>query len=215
MDWQKERALLIPRTENFRDFGHNDKFTKKERDDILVKNNYTCRFCGGVYQKYLICSYYAYDKCSDVACVACHLITHLNSGRYKEMKLYYSEVPQIDIVKKTIDYIINYGEIPLSTEIDPHIKLPPISILEFISIINNNETVPIELTNYKIFYTQNLSTNFIFTNYGVKNLMFIEDDKNNKTDCNIFFENKVKTPKLITKHKPSLEEMELFNKYFS
>lgn len=205
MNWQKERDILIPRTENYRDFGFNDKIMKQTRNNILTQNNYTCRFCGGIYKKYLICSYFEYDKSDDINCLACHLITHLNNGRYKEINLYYSLMTQIDIVRKTVNYVIEHQEIPLPSVIDPNVKSSPISILEYISILNNNETIPDELINYKIFYTQKFNVDFIMNNY-CHGFMFIDEST------------MISTPtkeKYIPKHIPSQNELDLFNKYFS
>lgn len=210
MNWLTERDVIKPRSENFRDFGHNDKFTKKARGDIVAKNNYTCRFCGGVYPKYLICSYITYAKCDDVCCRACHLVTHLNAGFFREMKLYYSKVPQIEIIRKTVDFIIENDEMPLPTKIDKDVKLPPISLLEFINIINNNDTVPNELENYKLFFTHKLNVDFIVNNYGNKMLKFIDDKKYHTIDTD-----KMKIDDTLDKHVPTDEELALFNKYYA
>ena len=112
MNWLQIRETLSHRCESFRDFGHFDKFSKKDRSKILANNNYSCRYCGGIYPKYLISTYIPYAKVSDVACRICFLVTHLNYGFYNEIKIYYSLMSQVDIVKNTVDYIIDNNEIP-------------------------------------------------------------------------------------------------------
>ena len=36
MNWLQSRELIVPKCENFRDFGHNDKFLKQQRNKIVV-----------------------------------------------------------------------------------------------------------------------------------------------------------------------------------
>ena len=137
MNWKEVRDELKIRSEKFRDFGHYDKISKNVRIDLLKTHNNTCRYCGGVYPKYLICTFISDVKTNDLCCRACYLITHINYGLYKELRLYYSHMKQIDIVKKTIEFIIDNDRIPLPFEIDPDILQTPISLLEFINIVNN------------------------------------------------------------------------------
>jgi|688.fasta_scaffold179882_4 hypothetical protein len=207
MKWLSERDILIPKCENFRDFGHSEKFTKKIRGETLVKNNYTCRCCGGVYPKYLICCYLTDAKCNDVLCRACYLITHLNNGMFREIKLYYSNESQLNIVRKTVEYIIDNNVIPIPTKIDPDVKIAPLTLLEYINILNNTNEYPIELQNYKIFFTNKLNIDFIINNYGKNMVMFLDYQD---TD-----ENKVKTYYTLKKHIPSKEELDLINKYYA
>ena len=212
MDWLQERDIIIPKCNNYRDFGYSDNFSKKIRNEILSKNNYTCRFCGGIYPKYLICSYISYAKCNDVLCRACYLVTHLNSGLFEELQLYYSIMPQCEIIRKTVDYIINNNEIPLPTKIDNDIKLLPISLLEFINILNNDE-VPDELNNYKLFFTHKFNIDFISNNYGNQMVKFIDTNKENKKKIKNNTINHLND--ILVKHIPSEEELTLFNKYYS
>ena len=213
MNWLKERDIIIPTCENFRDFGYSDNFSKKIRNDILAENNYTCRYCGGVYPKYLISCYIQHAKCNDILCRACYLVTHLNVGLFRELKLYYSVMTQTEIIKKTIDYIINNNEIPIPTIIDNDIKLPPISLIEYINILNSADSTPPEFKNYKLFFTHKFNTNFIFNNYGNQMLTFI-----NKNDNKNYYENdtdKIKIDDTLDKHIPSDEELILFKKYYN
>ena len=168
MNWQKNRDDLKPICNNFRDFGHYDKTTKANRNKILVENNYSCRYCGGTYAKYLMLSYIPTAQINDVCCRLCYIITHLNYGMYNEVELYYSELSQTDIVKKTAEYIIDNSEVPEASIIDKDICTVSISLLEYINILNNvNEDFIIEeLANYKIFFSKNLNIDFIMNNYG-------------------------------------------------
>lgn len=204
MNWLQPRDIIAPRCENFRDFGHNDKFSKSSRNKIIIDNKYSCRYCGGVYQKYLICSYIPSQKCNDVCCRICYIITHLNYGLFQEIKLYYSEMSQVDIIKKTVDHIIENNEIPSPDKIDKNIKLTPLSLLEYINLLNNYNDIPDELSNYKLFFSQKMNLDFIVNNYGNKMLMFIDADKiNDDTD-------KIKLDDTLDKHQPTNNEIELF-----
>jgi len=198
--WSKTRDILIPKSTNFRDFGYTDKINKKTRDELLITYKYTCRFCGGYYLKYLICSYLSDVKLNDVCCKLCHMITHLNYGNTKDINVCYSEMSQTDIVKKTVEYIIANNTVPQPIEIDINVSQSPISSLEFVNIINNVENAPEELNNYKIFFNDSLNIDFIVANYGENMPMFLNEQKD-RTE--------------IDKHIPSENEILLFNKQFN
>lgn len=204
MNWSAVRDTLSPKCENFKDFGHYDKISKKDRTKILAENNYSCRYCGGIYSKYLMSTYIPSVKSSDIACRACYLITHLNYGNYTELRVYYSTMSQLDIVKKTVDYIIDNDEVPLPNIIDPNIKTSPLSILEFINVLNNysDEPVPEILSNYKIFFSNKLNTDFITSNYGNQ---FIQPANNGKNQNKNF-------KMVLDKHKMSKKEFDLFTR---
>lgn len=208
MNWLQIRETLSHRCESFRDFGHFDKISKKDRSKILADNNYSCRYCGGIYPKYLMSTYIPHAKVSDVACRMCFLVTHLNYGFYNEMKIYYSLMSQVDIVKNTVQYIIDNNEIPESNLIDKDVKTSPISILEYINILNNYDTKPAILDNYKIFFSNKLNIDFIVNNYGNQMVTFINPTK----DKNITKNNKPQV--FLIKHVPTKEELSLFNKLF-
>ena len=87
--------------------------------------------------------------------------------------------------------------------IDKNLKTSPISMLEYISILNNEEK-PSCLSNYKIFFSEKLNTDFIESNYGNQMISFIEPNAKKKD---------VK-PMVLKKHFPSTEEVTLFNKMF-
>lgn len=208
MNWLQPRELIVPKCENFRDFGHNDKFSKQQRNKIVAENKYSCRYCGGIYQKYLICCYIPSKKCNDVCCRVCYIITHLNYGLFQEIKLYYSTMPQLNIIRKSIEHIIDNNEIPSPDIIDNNIKLSPLSLLEYINLLNNHDEIPVALENYKFFLNRKMNLDFIVNNYGGKMSMFINADKiNEDTD-------KIKIDDTLEMHTPSDEEIQLFKKFY-
>jgi len=198
MNWTVPRDTLIPRCPDFKHYGHNEKITRNDRGKMLVQNNYTCRYCGGYYPKYLICSYIEDIKNHDICCRICYLITHLNYGFFNEIKLYYSEVSQVDIIQKTVTYVINNNKIPEPNDIDSNVKELPLSLLEFINILNNQTDYPVTFKNYKFFFNNKMNLDFIYENY-----------------CNMFtYENEdIDTEKQkveLEEHLPSEEEIKLF-----
>lgn len=206
MNWSTPRDIIIAKCPNFRDFGHTDKISKQERMKILSLNNYSCRYCGGIYPKYLICCYLDDKKCNDICCRICYLITHLNYGMFREMKLYYSTVSQLDIIKNTITYIIENNDVPLPTHIDKNVKLPPITLLEYISILSNSTNMPKELKDYKIFFSSKLNTDFVLRNYGD---MLFTNPVNDMVDTD-----KMKFDDTLDAYEPTHEEKQLFEKHF-
>lgn len=208
MNWLKERDTLFPKCQDFKNFGNTNKLSKQNKTNILNNNNFSCRYCGGIYTKYLIGCYISEINDHDVSCRACYVITHLNWGMFKELKLYYSKLSQVEIVKKTVDYIINNNEIPSPNIIDPLLKTVPISILEFVNIINNYSEIPQPFDNYKLFFSSKFNIDFIVNNYGNKMFNFV--DPQNDTD-----EKNIKLDNTIKKHICDKEEINLINKHYS
>lgn len=169
MNWLIPRAILTPSISTGDVYGNS-----KNRNDILANANYTCRFCGGIYPKYLICIKIGTQ--TDVCCRACLIITHLNLGNSQQIKLIWSDMSQIDIIKQTVNHIITNNKIPLPTDIDPSAMLPPLSLFEYIAILNkNNNTIPPELSKCKIFFSKRFDTLFIEKNYRNQVPMFIDE----------------------------------------
>jgi len=199
MKWTIPRDILIPRCPDFKYYGHNEKIARNERAKILLQNNYTCRYCGGYYSKYLICSYLENAKCHDVCCRMCYLITHLNYGFFNEIKLYYSELSQIDIIKKTVEYIIKNNSVPPPTDIDPNVNSLKISVLEFINILNSYTEYPDAFKNYKFFFGSKMNLDFIYENYC--NMFTYDNEEDVDTEKQTF---------LLDEHNPTNEEKKLY-----
>ena len=207
MNWTKERDIITPKCENFRDFGHKDKFSNNIKKSILENSNYSCRYCGGIYPKYLICTYIPSFDCNDACCRICYIITHLNFGLFHEIKLYYSSLPQLDIIRKSVDYIINNNEIPSPKNIDNDVKISPISLLEYINLLNCHTKTPNELLNYKIFLGNKLNMDFIFNNYSNKMPLFLNNKNKNKNNNDIDSD---KFDETLENHIPTEIELNLF-----
>lgn len=195
MNWNNTRESIYPKIYNLPDnFNYKKMNWENFRKSVLKKNNFTCRYCGGYYQKYLNCicinpkniTAENYDLC----CYPCYIVTHLNYGHSHEIKLYYSKTEQLDIIRKTTEYIIKNGYVPDPIEIDKNICRLQLSMMEFINILKylnyiKNINIPNEFKNYKIFFSKNLSTIYIDANFNTtKNkFMFIDypiDQKNIK-----------------------------------
>ena len=60
MDWTTPRELVCLSTQDLNSLSNSintkNPNLKKIRDETLKKYNFSCRFCGGKYSKYLICS---------------------------------------------------------------------------------------------------------------------------------------------------------------
>jgi hypothetical protein len=218
MNWTSPlNHVLIPKTLDFNHFGAATNGTsissrKKMRDKVLIRDHHTCIYCGGFYLKYLICihkdgNYKNNDQNNlGMACRACFIISFLNLGNFREIKLYWSTMSQLEIVRKTMDYIIEKSEIPSPYEIDKNIKKAPISVLEFINILNFHPTQN-HLSKYKIFFSKKLDVTFIIKNYHIQKPLFIdpesEDHVNDKENI------------LIEEYLPSNEEINFIKKYLS
>lgn len=214
MNWIDPRDEIIPKSANFKNFGHSDKISKQIRYQVISKNNYTCRFCGGIYPKYLISIKIIIKSKEeiDVCCRACYIIMHLNYVTFREIKLYHSEMPQLEIIRRTIDFIIINNKIPSPIDIDKNIKISPISSIEFINILNNYDFCPKQLKNYKFFFNRKFDIEFIMANYGYNSSMFI--DENDNSINNSLDTDTMKFDETLDEHIPDKNEKNIFDKYF-
>lgn len=212
MEWKEPREKLklrtVPLSKTL------PKIDPKIRAELLVKYDYTCCYCGGRYKKYLIKSVINL-KTDDVnvCCRLCFLLTNLNNGCYREMDIYYSHLSQLDIVKKTVNYIIKNNIVPSPLDIDSKVKKTTLSMLEFINIVNGHQKDPFELRNYKIFFSHDLTTDFITANfnpgYTFTNDSDEEEDDNEKDEKSL---NLSEIPLLDAKTDPDAKEF--IDKFF-
>ena len=155
----------------------NDIKTKK-RDKVSKRDGYHCRYCGGCYNKYL--HLVSIDDKSTMVndmvfmCRMCYMITHSSYGFTREMNMYYSLIPQDEIVRRTMDMYILNGSIPSPVEVDPDVKRLSVSLIEFIVLLNEVDYnhLPSSMKKYKIFFTHLLDTTFL---NGERRFMFLED----------------------------------------
>lgn len=180
MEWLIIRETLEPNIGDFSQYGNNWlKIDYKEKEKILKNQNYSCRYCGGKYNKYMNIIKDKKDNKVDICCYLCFIVNNLNIGHFKEIKLYISEKIQTEIVQKTVELLLkNNNKIPSPVDIDPNIKIPPISLLEYINIlINKKDKQQIKLfNNYKIFFSQKLNIDFLTSNYGTNCRMFVDPE---------------------------------------
>lgn len=152
------------------------------RKFIQNKNN-ECDFCGGKYDKYLYC----YRKKGDdaafenllLACRLCYMINHINRGFLKECILMYSELSQKEVVRKTVEWMLENGHVPHPHQIDPSVRKLRVSLLEFITVLHDNSyaDLPDEMQNYRVFFTEQLDTTFL----GAAALRIMGQDSDDET----------------------------------
>lgn len=149
------------------------------RDTVLKKYNYNCRYCGGHYIKYLMCIHLDNNSNNndisnlDLCCKVCYDITHINNSFNNEMIVCYSQLSQLEIVRKTIDFIINNNKVPKINNIDKNASRVQLSVMEFSNILVHSKQ---NKYNYKIFFTEKLDTTFVSANIKVP--MFIDELSN-------------------------------------
>ena len=236
MDWQNIiRNPILPKVALL----NNSINFKYNRETVLNKYKYICRYCGGIYHKYMYCIKInnnndnnpiimkkkptiinTTDQQEDVSikfnnneednieicCKICYKLTHLNlPNNAFDIKLYWSDKNQLDIIRLTVDSIIKNNKIPLPQDIDYNIKIPPISLFEFINILNkNNNVVPSFLSNCKLFISKKLDITFIIANYAIKSL-FIDDSLEESST-----RSKIDIPKFILNN----DDVEILNNIF-
>ena len=171
MDWKKPRFELQLLTSDINYMGRStigNSDWPKIRTATLNRRKNICRFCGGGYTKYMVCFHLDDDPFNnkkdnlDISCKLCYVLTHVNFGHIDDVILCHSSLSQLDIVRKTIDHIIKNKKTPTPSEIDDKVKYIPVSLMELCSImINNNGSLPSELSTYKLFVTNSFDTSFV------------------------------------------------------
>lgn len=179
MEWNKTNVQLIPGIYNLSDYEHHLVVNRQSRKKLLTKCKNTCEYCGGRYLKYLICA--RRKGKSYCCCRLCYLVTHINFGFEEEMVLCWSKMDQKEIVRNTVDFVINNNNdyFPNIKDIDPEAELVPISIFEFSNILikcyNNKKPLPKSFKNYKIFFNEKTDTTFL--DFCTSGSLFIDEDE--------------------------------------
>lgn len=179
MNWQNPRNPIQLSKVGYNKIHNPMKPNQQERINILKNNGYTCRSCGGTYASYLILVYIANENTYDTQCPFCNTLSKLNNGISSGIELYYSKLSQLDIIKKTVDFVIANNSIPNILTIDPDAKFVQISLLEYVNImehINGDE-----FKDYKIFFNNNFNITFITNNYCKDMSLFVDESSYEKS----------------------------------
>jgi hypothetical protein len=183
MQWSIPIHNLEHSTSLYENFGHGEKINQNVRHHTLRNMRNICGFCGGQYKKYLICSEFRNDTFDGLVmnCKMCYIIRHLNYGFFEEILLFRSKLTQIQIIQKTVDYIIKYNQIPNPIEIDSHIEPSIMSVIEYTILCNKKVKL-----DYKIFFSNQLDTNFITKNF-VPEFQFLDEniEEENSIEVNV------------------------------
>lgn len=190
MDWKEPTETLEPGVSVRSNKPHPNNWPNI-RKAVLAKNDNRCNFCGGKYTRYLICIELVTDKYG-TCCKLCYMVKHLDIGSTDKIILGYSDMSQVDIIRKTVDNMC-----PVITMIDPNVKLLKLSPLEYSSLIRHKRVLP---KQYKIFF-KNVELE------ASKELEFSDDDSI-LSDC----DNDDKKP--VVYHHFSLEELAVLRDHF-
>lgn len=132
------------------------------RRKVLSKYNNTCMYCGGKYDKYLICIHKDGDKTNntldnlELCCKICYAYTHINMGFHEYFSVYKSNKSQLELHRITMDYYVMNGTLPPAVSVDEKCSLVNISMFEYI-----NWLIKGEKNTYKLILKQNFDINFL------------------------------------------------------
>lgn len=165
----------------------------KIKKEVLLRDDYTCVFCGGKYKKYMFCV--RMDKTLEKnnienlvsCCKLCFICSHFNCNFLDETVLCYSKLDQIEIIRKTVDYIITHKTVPSVEEIDKNAKIINISLYKYLNLIDSLQKTPKITNNLKIFFTKQLDISFIGLTYDNAEDTFIIIDSDTLENENILY----------------------------
>lgn len=216
MNWRKPRSELKLMTSDLNYVGRSTSGASdwsKVRLATLNHRKNTCRFCGGTYTKYMLCFHLDNDPFNntkdnlDIACKLCYVITHINFGYIDDVVVCHSVLSQLEISRRTVEYVVKNGKAPKPVDIDAKVTRVPISVMELCSILLNTDgSLPPELSEYKLFITDKFDTSFTgFREAAAKPYMFTESD--DEDDAMNPIENTVPLRKLTTTERTTIDKI--------
>lgn len=165
MNWTKPRhTLKYTICKNM--FEKYIPFTVKIAKQTIYEK--ICCYCGGKYSSF---NAFNYGEQVEIACDLCFKITHINQPSNNNFKLLYSTMPQIDIIRKSINHMYKHNEYPHPTIIDPNVQTINLSDIEYSNILlsseqqnfdeDNNIQIPITFRHIKYFITNDTKIEYI------------------------------------------------------
>ena len=170
---------------------------KKLKKKLIKKNNSTCFYCSLKYDKYL----YIYNN--NLSCKICYMINNKNIDSIKQFDIYYSLEDQSEIIKKSLKYIKDNGEIPIPNKIDNNVLNINLSIVEYFDIIKKKKELPKFFNNIKYFFNYNFDYSFIDSNH----FDFLDDTN--------YENNYLKEINKINTYKFKNDELNFLNNFFT
>lgn len=193
MNWSNTTRDNLKINVNYLDsFSKTIESWKTVRKDILQKYNCTCSCCGGIYKKFLTCYMNKKTNQLDISCYLCHTISHINYNFKNDIVLCVSQLTQLNIVRKTVEFIIKFKRIPSIIEIDPNAKLTELSFVDYSNLLIHANTKNINLSlepdinfdKYKIFFNSNMYPTFIASLIITKSMFEEDEDEDDKVNTN-------------------------------
>jgi hypothetical protein len=118
--------LSVTRTWGNRKLPINSSAWKNLRNQVLKRDNNTCRFCQTILDKYLVCDHIDGNASNNnlnnlgINCPGCDAIRHCGfSGIQGWLILRKSSLNQDEIVRKTYDFYLKNGIRPSPEKVDP------------------------------------------------------------------------------------------------
>jgi hypothetical protein len=151
----------------FYEMVEKDTYTIKQKQSMrrfcCKQLNPICVYCGGTYRKASGCT--RIDSGSlKPCCQLCYVITHFIPNYAKMLIICKSVMPQLEIIRSTVDFIHKYKKAPSITDIDGNAICTPDTPTHFFKAYmsaSDNERHEV-FEQYKIFYTSSIDmTNII------------------------------------------------------
>lgn len=122
----------------------------------------TCVYCGGSYKKTFYSEILEKDDENVLipCCQLCHMLTEFMPQYSKLICIYDSQMHQLDIIRQTVEYILQTKQIPTVNDIDKNATIIKIKPVKFF----HERTLP-KYEHAKIFYTPNIAISNILFNF--------------------------------------------------
>lgn len=197
MDWNDNNLLPIVYS-----YGEKKDYTDDEKKTMKIFcRNYTpavCAFCGGTYKKL--------QKCISIGaviiknlrhcCSLCNSLIAYTSSQNKCLKIAVSNLSQLEIIRKTINYILKNKTTPDIESVDPEADESDVICNKFF-----NNATNIKYKHLRVFMTSKIDVSKILLNLPKSNNVDEDDldDKLNHIQLKNKFDREIKLIEMIQK----------------
>lgn len=206
MEWSDQKLIPLKIGTHKHFSGRNQQIFETHKQEILDKSHNVCSYCGGKYKKLSQCVFSNKSKPTKsnmvACCTFCYIVSNFSSYYIQHIEIRQSKMTQLQIIRKTSNYIFQNNCIPTPEQVDP--KVEPSTILANQYFVMGNAYKDIA-KHHKIFIKDSLTVSYIcniIVDYFTEEYEDVEtntEQQNNKISDSVCTDNMESTLNAILK----------------